>query len=251
LLRHGADVSKKNRDGDTPIDLVKPDDVEIRDLLLGNAAILDAAKKGELDRLTRIVNAENVNCRDCQGRNSTPLHLAAGYNNFDVAEFLLEKGADVNAPDKGGLIPLHNAASYGHLDIAALLIKHQTNVNATDRWGFTPLHEAAQKGRTQLCALLLAHGADPTMKNYESQTALDLASADDVKCLLMDAQLEPPLYSTSLAATVASYIPNLDDDKKSKNDDNQENEAVENSQVELLSLNAKNLMIQSKKNSLI
>ncbi|KAF7495368.1 Poly [ADP-ribose] polymerase tankyrase-1 [Sarcoptes scabiei] len=248
LLRHGADVSKKNRDGDTPIDLVKPDDVEIRDLLLGNAAILDAAKKGELDRLTRIVNAENVNCRDCQGRNSTPLHLAAGYNNFDVAEFLLEKGADVNAPDKGGLIPLHNAASYGHLDIAALLIKHQTNVNATDRWGFTPLHEAAQKGRTQLCALLLAHGADPTMKNYESQTALDLASADDVKCLLMDAQLEPPLYSTSLAATVASYIPNLDDDKKSKNDDNQENEAVENSQVELLSLNAKNLMIQSKKN---
>lgn len=67
-------------------------------------------------------------------------------------------------------------ASSQHVDIAALLIKFNTCVNATDKWAFTPLHEAAQKGRTQLCALLLAHGADPTMKNQEGQTALDLAT---------------------------------------------------------------------------
>ena len=39
--------------------------------------------------------------------------FSAGYNNVEVAEFLLENGADVNAQDKGGLIPLHNASSYG------------------------------------------------------------------------------------------------------------------------------------------
>lgn len=39
--------------------------------------------------------------------------FSAGYNNLEVAEYLLEHGADVNAQDKGGLIPLHNAASYG------------------------------------------------------------------------------------------------------------------------------------------
>lgn len=133
LLTHGADPHKKNRDGHCPLDLVRPEDEEIVDLLQGNIAILDAAKKGELGRLARLVTADNVNCRDSQGRNSTPLHLAAGYNNFEVAQYLLESGADVNAPDKGGLIPLHNAASYGHLDIAALLIKHNTNVNVTDR----------------------------------------------------------------------------------------------------------------------
>ncbi len=40
----------------------------------------------------------------------------AGYNNLEVAEYLLQHGAEVNAQDKGGLIPLHNAASYGVSD---------------------------------------------------------------------------------------------------------------------------------------
>uniref|UniRef100_A0ABD2WCZ9 Poly [ADP-ribose] polymerase n=1 Tax=Trichogramma kaykai TaxID=54128 RepID=A0ABD2WCZ9_9HYME len=187
LLRHGADATKKNRDGATPLDLVREGDQDVADLLRGNSALLDAAKKGNLARVQRLVTQDNINCRDAQGRNSTPLHLAAGYNNLEVAEFLLERGADVNAQDKGGLIPLHNASSYGHLDIAALLIKYNTVVNATDKWGFTPLHEAAQKGRTQLCALLLAHGADPFLKNQEGQSPVDLANADDVRSLLQDA----------------------------------------------------------------
>ena len=47
---------------------------------------------------------------------------AAGYNNLEVAEYLLEHGADVNAQDKGGLIPLHNAASYGVSTEEAVLV---------------------------------------------------------------------------------------------------------------------------------
>ena len=30
--------------------------------------------------------------------------LLAGYNHYEVAEYLLERGGDVNATDKGGLI---------------------------------------------------------------------------------------------------------------------------------------------------
>ncbi|XP_063051733.1 tankyrase, TRF1-interacting ankyrin-related ADP-ribose polymerase b isoform X2 [Engraulis encrasicolus] len=210
LLKHGADPTKKNRDGNMPLDMVKDGDTDIQDLLRGDAALLDAAKKGCLARVQKLCSPENINCRDTQGRNSTPLHLAAGYNNLEVAEYLLEHGADVNAQDKGGLIPLHNAASYGHVDIAALLIKYNTCVNATDKWAFTPLHEAAQKGRTQLCALLLAHGADPTMKNQEGQTALDLATADDIRALLIDAMPPDALPSCfKPTATVVSASASL------------------------------------------
>uniref|UniRef100_A0A8C9SL90 Poly [ADP-ribose] polymerase n=1 Tax=Scleropages formosus TaxID=113540 RepID=A0A8C9SL90_SCLFO len=190
LLQHGADPTKKNRDGNTPLDLVKDSDTDIQDLLRGDAALLDAAKKGCLARVKKLCRPDNVNCRDTQGRHSTPLHLAAGYNNLEVAEYLLQHNAEVNSQDKGGLIPLHNAASYGHVDVAALLIKYNACVNATDKWAFTPLHEAAQKGRTQLCALLLAHGADPTLRNQEGQSPLDLVTADDVRALLTAAM--PP-----------------------------------------------------------
>lgn len=51
--------------------------------------------------------------------------IVAGYNNLEVAEYLLEHGADVNAQDKGGLIPLHNAASYG---------VSSSSDHHTDRW---------------------------------------------------------------------------------------------------------------------
>jgi len=207
LLKHGADASKKNRDGHTPLDLVKEGDQDVVDLLRGDSALLDAAKKGNLSRVQKLLTQDNINCRDSAGRNSTPLHLAAGYNNLEVADHLLEQGADVNAQDKGGLIPLHNASSYGHLDIAALLIKYSTIVNATDKWGFTPLHEAAQKGRTQLCALLLAHGSDPTLKNQEGQTPLDLASADDVKCLLQDAMPTATALPTTTKALAPPSVP--------------------------------------------
>ncbi|KAB7507404.1 Tankyrase-1 [Armadillidium nasatum] len=200
LLKHGADVNRKNRDGHTPLDLVKESDQDVADILRGDSALLDAAKKGNLARVQKLLTQENINCRDSQGRNSTPLHLAAGYNNLEVAEYLLENGADVNAQDKGGLIPLHNASSYGHLDIAALLIRFSTAVNATDRWGFTPLHEAAQKGRTQLCALLLAHGADPYMKN-QVKHLYTLTTAEDVRSLLQDAMMSHPPIGPSPSAS--------------------------------------------------
>lgn len=92
LLKHGADPTKKNRDGETPLDLIRDGNEDIADLLRGKAALLDAAKKGNLARVQRLITPENINCRDSQGRNSTLLHLAAGFNNFEVAEFLLESG---------------------------------------------------------------------------------------------------------------------------------------------------------------
>uniref|UniRef100_A0A8C1GGF7 Poly [ADP-ribose] polymerase n=1 Tax=Cyprinus carpio TaxID=7962 RepID=A0A8C1GGF7_CYPCA len=210
LLQHGADPTKKNRDGNTPLDLVKDGDTDIQDLLRGDAALLDATKKGCLSRVKKLCTPDNVNCRDTQGRHSTPLHLAAGYNNLEVAEYLLQHGAEVNAQDKGGLIPLHNAASYGHVDVAALLIKYNACVNATDKWAFTPLHEAAQKGRTQLCALLLAHGADPTLRNQEGQSPLDLVTADDVRALLtaaMPPSVLPVCYKPQVISVSASVVP--------------------------------------------
>ena len=56
--------------------------------------LLEAAKAGDLELVKKIVQEHPhiVNCRDLDGRHSTPLHFAAGYNRVGVVEFLLQHG---------------------------------------------------------------------------------------------------------------------------------------------------------------
>lgn len=94
-VQHGADPSKKNRDGNMPLDMVKDGDTDIQDLLRGDAALLDAAKKGCLARVQKLCSPENINCRDTQGRNSTPLHLAGNPDaSTSELEFLPSQNSD-------------------------------------------------------------------------------------------------------------------------------------------------------------
>lgn len=67
------------------------------------AQLLEASKSGDLAAVERILqaNPHAVNCRDLDGRHSTPLHFAAGFNRVPVVEYLLAHGADVHAKDKG------------------------------------------------------------------------------------------------------------------------------------------------------
>lgn len=63
--------------------------------------------------LQKLCTLQNVNCRDAEGRQSTPLHFAAGYNRVAVVEYLLQHGADVHAKDKGcNLLSCHSCYVY-------------------------------------------------------------------------------------------------------------------------------------------
>ena len=69
------------------------------------------------------------------------LHRAVMFNCFDVVCFLLEEcsGIDVNATDDDVLrTPLHVAYLFGHTQIAQYLIQHGANVYAVDTDGYTP-----------------------------------------------------------------------------------------------------------------
>lgn len=72
--------------------------------------------------------------------------------------------------------PLTLAACGGHVELANLLIERGANLEEVNDEGYTPLMEAAREGHEEMVALLLAHGAEVNAQTDETQeTALTLA----------------------------------------------------------------------------
>ncbi|XP_065564438.1 serine/threonine-protein phosphatase 6 regulatory ankyrin repeat subunit B-like [Artemia franciscana] len=99
------------------------------------------------------VNSENTMPSD------TPLHLAAASSDTELVEMILDKGARINAVNMLEEIPLHLAASEGCPETVDYLLKHGADVNAIDNVGASPLHLAAFRGCSETIHCLLEYGA--------------------------------------------------------------------------------------------
>ncbi len=116
--------------------------------------IFDAARDGKLEVVRRLCDKQPDLARSKNRAGFTPLHWAAIRGHAGVAEYLVKKGADVNAADNLGLTPLHRAAYWGHLEMSRLLLKHGANARATDKEGKTPLDWAEKQARKNVADLL-------------------------------------------------------------------------------------------------
>jgi ankyrin repeat protein len=84
---------------------------------------------------------------------------AAMARNAQTVRSLLQKKADVNAPQVDGTTALHWAVRYDDLDTADLLIGAGARVSAANREGVTPLQLAAMNGSAPMIDKLLKAGA--------------------------------------------------------------------------------------------
>ncbi|XP_064642942.1 ankyrin repeat and KH domain-containing protein 1-like isoform X1 [Lineus longissimus] len=119
---------------------------------------------------------------NCSNQNLfTALYNAAQNGFTSTVDFLLRHRADPNITCAGPrcMTPLYTAASRCHIQIAVYLLQYGAHVNArVGELGSTALTVAAEKGHCQMVALLLRCGADVNMTYGVSQsTALIIASS--------------------------------------------------------------------------
>ena len=161
---------------------------DLAELIAGRGTALDvheAAALGRRDRVEELVSADASRARAYAADGATPLHLAVYFGHPELAEWLLDRGADVNAPARppfpADLRPIHSALAHRNPEVARrsarLLIARGAEVHVKQEGRYTPLHQAAAHGDAEVVELLLAAGADPAATTQAGETPAALAEA--------------------------------------------------------------------------
>ena len=116
-----------------------------------------ASAQGKLDIMKLMVEhcgKEVVHCRD--GYEQTALHRCAhAINSFEIIQYLVENGANVDAIDNEGRTPLVAAIKAGSIGGSKVLLSSGANILIKDKNGQNPLHYAVKHKRKFILSCLL------------------------------------------------------------------------------------------------
>jgi ankyrin repeat protein len=143
-----------------------------------------AARWGNLEEVKMaLAKGADVNfTHDTEDNN--PLQAALESQKWDVARFLLDKGADVNM--QGGRFgnALQAAAFHGNEELVRLLLEKRANVNAQGGEYANALQAASYSGHDVVVRLLLFTGADVNAQGGYYGNALQAASSRGFELLV-------------------------------------------------------------------
>jgi len=141
------------------------------------------------------------------------IHLAVAQGDVARVQSLLEADRSLaNQPDDASEyqdLPLHIAARHGHLEVAELLLNAGAEVDGGDSDQSTALDVAAVMRQPEMVALLLEAGADPNHHDNNNAYSLSFAvSAGDSLCIqqLIDAGVEAENITFVNGATMLHLV---------------------------------------------
>ena len=144
----------------------------------GRTALMEAAKEGKLCKVAGLINMKGANMKIQDKGGYTALMEAAGNGHMGCikALIMMKGGSDVHVKDHQGLAALHWAVIKGHVAIAEYLISRGADFNAPINNGQTPVMLAGFHNKTDMVQTLISKGADLYARTTGGATALILAA---------------------------------------------------------------------------
>jgi hypothetical protein len=141
----------------------------------GNSPLIWAVYNNNISIIRALVELHGLPLNSQNFEGETALSVAVMNNNYDVAKFLIERGADLNVANCRSETPLHQAVVLGNIEMTRLLVEEGSYIDAEDECGETPLHFAVREDKTDIVDYLLSTGADADHSNHDDETPAELA----------------------------------------------------------------------------
>jgi uncharacterized protein len=137
----------------------------------------EACALGDAGRVKELLAADPslLQSRSADGFPAAAMAIFFGHG--ELARWLIEQGADVNAAadNSARVAGVHAAAAACDRETMRLLLERGADANARQQLDYTPLHGAASRGDIEMAKLLLAHGAERDAKGTDGMTPADTA----------------------------------------------------------------------------
>ena len=135
-------------------------------------------------------------------------NLAAVRQLLDSAQSPARRKKLIESMDEFGDTPIIKACRRGHAEVASFLLEQGANIDARNEDGYTPLMLACYWEQLEVVDLLLRHGADAGLTSNNGRTCYDTARTDAVRALL--ARGSAPSGEPPSSARKSSPLPHAD-----------------------------------------
>jgi ankyrin repeat protein len=157
LIGKGADINRKNREGE---------------------CALSFAVTGSREAMTRLLIDAGADIDSRNRHGATPLMAACYRGNAAMVKILIESGATVKAADASGWTPLVYASHSGNVELVRYLLDRGAEINTVSKDGVSPLVMARLEGNASIMKFLGEQGAvqDDTFEGNLGNQMLLLAA---------------------------------------------------------------------------
>jgi len=189
LLRSGAEVNLRKRESDF-------------------AAIHHAAFRGHLEVVMALISWDSSCLNMVCGSGHNALHIAVenGRKTYEIAQYLINVGIDINARTTQGNSPLilslmNNDQEWAKRFSELLLENENIDINLPNNKGETALHWAAQKNNNEIVYLLISKGSEINARDNKGKTPRDRTTNKEIKNILDFTNLPGAESITNQSAT--------------------------------------------------